>query len=106
VVKGGVINDGEFETVSGEVELMLDRLDGDLEVEAVSGDITVVFGSSASARFEIETFSGAIRNRLTKDNPVRTSKHAPGSELEFTTGSGTSRVKISSFSGTVNLQYR
>lgn len=105
-VKSGVLRDGEFETVSGDIYLGVALADGDLEIESVSGAITLMLEGSASADFEIDTFSGSIRNRLTGDSPVRTSKHTPGSELEFSTGSGGSRVSISSFSGSVTLAYR
>ncbi|RLE19862.1 MAG: hypothetical protein DRJ65_19435, partial [Acidobacteria bacterium] len=66
-------------------------------------DLTLAVPGSTIADFEIETFSGSIDNRLTGDQSIRTSKHTPGSELEFSTGSGGPTVSISSFSGSVTI---
>ncbi len=102
-VENGLLMGGEFETVSGNIvlEVALDR--GHLELESMSGDLTLVVPQSTIADFEIETFSGSIDNRLTGDQSIRTSKHTPGSELEFSTGSGGPKVSISSFSGSVTI---
>lgn len=102
-VESGLLSGGDFETVSGDItlEVALDR--GDLDIESMSGKVSLAVPGSTMADFEIETFSGSIDNRLTGDQAIRTSKHTPGSELEFSTGSGGAKVSISSFSGSVTI---
>ena len=55
-----------------------------------------------SARFDIETFNGNIRNCFGPDS-VRTSKYAPGRELKFTEGGGSGRVTINTLNGNLRL---
>jgi len=102
-VESGLLAGGSFETVSGNIslEVALDR--GDIDVESMSGTLTLSVPHSTIADFEIETFTGSIDNRLTGDQATRTSRHTPGSELEFSTGSGGPEVSISSFSGSVTI---
>lgn len=103
IVESGLLMGGEFETVSGKItiEAALDR--GDLDIESMSGNLILAVPGSTIADFEVETFSGSIDNRLTGDQSIRTSKHTPGSELEFSTGAGGPRVSIASFSGSVTI---
>ncbi|MEN8162890.1 MAG: DUF4097 family beta strand repeat-containing protein [Acidobacteriota bacterium] len=102
-VESGLLSGGAFETVSGSIVLEVELDRGHLELESMSGNLTLAVPHSTVADFEVETFSGSIDNRLTGDQSIRTSKHTPGSELEFSTGSGGSRVSISSFSGSVTI---
>lgn len=106
IVESGLLLGGEFETVSGEItiEVALDR--GDIDMESMSGTLVLAVPGSTIADFEVETFSGSIDNRLTGDQAMRTSKHTPGSELEFSTGSGGPKVSIASFSGSVTISGR
>ncbi len=104
-VEGGVLQGGEFETVSGSINLSADLGDGSIEIESVSGEIVLAVGPGG-ADFEIDTFSGSIDNRLTSDQPTRASKYTGGQDLEFTSGSGAARVSISSFSGSVTIDQR
>lgn len=103
VVESGLLMKGDFETVSGKItiEAALDR--GDVDIESMSGNLILAVPHSTIADFEVETFSGSIDNRLTGDHPARTSKHVPGSELEFSTGSGGPTVSIATFSGSVTI---
>lgn len=105
-VESGLLSGGEFETVSGNIllEVALDR--GGLEVESMSGSISLMLPNSTMADFEIETFSGSIENQMTGDRANRTSDHVPGRELEFSTGSGGPKVSVASFSGTVTIGSR
>ncbi len=104
-VDGGFLQEGEFETVSGSIKLYADLGDGSIEVESMSGNITIAIGSGGGD-FEIETFSGSIENNLTSDQPTRASEHTGGQDLEFSTGAGSARVSISTFSGAVTLDQR
>jgi len=68
-----------------------------------SGHLTLTVPADVSADFEIETFSGEIDNAFGQKSR-KTSKYAPGRELEFTTGGGDARVRINTFSGDVVIK--
>jgi DUF4097 and DUF4098 domain-containing protein YvlB len=97
---------GTFETVSGRF-----RYDGELparatlNVQSHSGDVELRLPRSTAAEFDIRTFSGQVHNQL---GPAaeRTSRHGPGRELRFTTGSGGGLISLKTFSGNVRLLAR
>jgi len=93
----------EFGTVTGDIDFRagLDK-GGRLEVETVNGSVDIEFVGDVSARFDIDTFNGEIRNCY-GPKAERTSKYAPGWELEFTTGNGDGRVDISTLNGDVSI---
>lgn len=93
----------EIQTVSGDLTYK-SGLYGDsrLSAESVSGDVDIKFTGKVSARFDIESFAGAIRNCFGPE-PVRTSKYTPGLELQFKQGKGRGRVEIQTLSGDVRL---
>jgi DUF4097 and DUF4098 domain-containing protein YvlB len=94
----------ECETVSGDITVRgeLPR-QADWSLSAHSGDITVLLSGDVDAEFEIETFSGEI-NDVFGHQAHRTSKYAPGSELEATVGDGSASVEIEAFSGEVSVR--
>ncbi len=94
----------ECETVSGDITVT-GELPGraDWSLSAHSGDITVLLSGDVDAEFEIETFSGEI-NDVFGHQARRTSKYAPGSELEATVGDGSATVDIEAFSGEVTVR--
>ncbi len=119
----GETSEVEAQTVSGSIDLDFDKFLG-LNVESVagdatvkgdlaregsfsldlhSGDLTLTVPSGVSADFEVETFSGEIDNGFGQKSR-KTSKYAPGRELEFTTGGGDARVRINTFSGDVVIR--
>ncbi|MDH4054918.1 MAG: DUF4097 domain-containing protein [Gammaproteobacteria bacterium] len=108
-VSGGVVVDeGSFEraelgTVNGDI-VFQGKLEkgGRLSIDTVNGGVDVEFDGDVSARFEIDTFNGGIHNCF-GPKAERTSKYAPGWELEFTEGSGSGRVEISTMNGGVTL---
>lgn len=103
-VEASTLERGELETVSGSVRYRGGLADGArLDVECHSGNVTMELPEDVSATFEVTTFSGSIDNEL---GPAarRTDKYLPSKKLEFTTGSGSARVSIESFSGNVNLR--
>lgn len=105
-VAGDELDSGDFSTVSGSIEYsgsLAKR--GDFDFESHSGSVTLNLPKDVSAEFDIETFSGKIVNDFGKE-AERTSKYAPGYELNFTTGSGSARVSASSFSGRVEIRKR
>jgi len=123
VKASGKVSEVDAQTVSGSIDLAFDKFVG-LNVESVagdaavkgdladdgsfsfdlhSGDLTLTVPGDVSADFEIETFSGEIDNDFGQKSR-KTSKYAPGRELEFTTGGGAARVRISTFSGDVVIR--
>ena len=69
---------------------------------SVSGVITLKIKPPVNADFDIESFSGDIENCFGQ-KARDTSKYAPGSELNFTQGSGGARVEIETLSGEISV---
>ncbi len=115
----------EINSVSGETRLAADQVkrlgfnsvsggldftgaparDAVFEIECHSGSVTLNLPAKVDGDFELSTFSGDIVNDF-GPKAKRTSKYAPGRELEFTTGSGNARFEISTFSGDILLKTR
>ena len=102
-VTGANLREANFESVSGSIRFNggLEK-DGRLEVSSHSGSVLLRLPASVSADFDVSTFSGDIKNELGPD-ARRTSRYTPGKELSFTTGSGSARVTVESFSGSIRL---
>lgn len=102
-VVGGSFDRVRMESVNGEIFFESElRADGRLDVDTVNGDVDIVFSRELSGRFDIDTFNGDIDNCFGPD-PERTSKYAPGLELEFTLGEGDARVNISTLNGDIDI---
>ena len=103
-----VVDEGSFEraelgTVNGEVIFQGElRDDGKLSVETINGNVEIDFVGDVSARFSIDTFNGGINNCF-GPKAERTSKYAPGWELEFSEGDGSGRVDVSTMNGRVSI---
>lgn len=75
---------------------------GRLDAETINGEVDVEFQDDLSARFDVETFNGDIRNCFGPE-PARTSEYTPGYELRFVEGGGDARVTISTLNGDIRL---
>jgi hypothetical protein len=98
------VSDAELETVSGDVRVasaIAPR--GRLEATSVSGNIELNLPAGTGADFEAESFSGSIRNGLSRD-AVTEDQRGPGRKLRFVTGDGSARVYVKSFSGNVRIE--
>jgi len=103
MIHGGVIDDGDLESVSGNITChAIPGPDGSLDIETMSGAITLVIDPTLVASFDLSTFSGSIQNQIGPE-PTRTSKYTPGKELYFNTGSGGPNISLESFSGSIKL---
>jgi len=101
IVRESHIGDGEFESVSGDIDLDITLDDsGSLEAESVSGSVSLRFEGSVNASFDIETHSGRIDD-FWGNKARRTSEYGPGRELSFSVGSGSAEVSIATLSGSV-----
>jgi hypothetical protein len=106
VVNGGVIDEGDFSSVSGNITIhAIPGPDGSLDAETMSGIISLVIDAGLVASFDLNTFSGSIENQVGPE-PRRTSKYTPGKELYFNTGSGGPSISLESFSGSIKLVTR
>lgn len=98
-----VLDDGEFETVSGDIRIEADLAPkGRLEARTVSGSVELRVPASVGADFDVETFSGGIRNDFGQE-ARRSSEYGPGRELRFTQGDGSARVYVKTLSGGIRL---
>lgn len=102
-VDEGSFDRANLETVTGEIGFEGElRKGGKLTIDTVNGDVNVEFTGDVSARFDVDTFNGDISNCF-GPKAERTSRHAPGWELQFTEGGGDGRVSISTLNGDVEI---
>ena len=103
IVSAGTIERFAAETVNGDIELSgkLAR-GGMIAASSVNGDVDIRFDGPVSADFDIETFNGDI-DCCFGPEPRRTSKYAPGLELEFSEGAGDGSVTIETLNGDINI---
>ena len=103
VVDEGAFKRVEIGTVSGSIIYRAGlNAGGRMQLESVTGDVEVEFSGEVSAKFDVDTFSGNIRNCF-GPKAERSSEYAPGLALEFTEGSGDGRVEISTVNGNVSI---
>ena len=90
-------------TTSGNLEVSgkLTR-DGRVDVEGVSGDITLRLSAPGGLSTEIESFSGDIEGCLA-GNVERVSKYGPGSRLNIRTVEAGARVRAKTLSGDIDI---
>lgn len=103
IVDEGSFSRVDLSTVNGELMFQSTlRKDGKLSAETVNGDVDIEFVGDVSAKIDVSTFNGRIRNCFGPE-ATRTSKYTPGWGLNFTEGDGDGRVEISTMNGGVNL---
>lgn len=91
----------EVSSVSGEIDIQAELTPtARVEMGSVSGTVTLRIKPPVNADFDIESFSGDIDNCFGPKSRD-TSKYTPGSELDFTQGSGGARVEIETLSGEI-----
>lgn len=105
-VDGSVLRRATINNTSGDIEFEAAVSDdGTYRFEAISGDVTLVFGKSPIGEFDIATFSGDIDNDFGPE-PERTSRFTPGKELKFSQGEGKAEYRINTLSGSIRLDVR
>ena len=67
-----------------------------------NGTVDIELQGTVSARIDIETFNGSIRNCF-GPKPERTSKYSPGLELSFEHGGGDGRIDVETLNGSVTI---
>jgi len=94
---------GRIQTTNGDLHLQTSLArDARLEAEAINGDLSFLLRSPLNAEFDVETFNGEIDNCFGPKS-VRTSEFAPGNALRFKEGDGSSRVRIKTLNGGVEI---
>jgi DUF4097 and DUF4098 domain-containing protein YvlB len=90
-------------TTSGSLELFgkLTR-DARVDVEGVSGDLTLRLSAPGGLSAEIESFSGDIQGCLAK-GVERVSKYGPGTRLNLRTVESGARIRAKTLSGDIEL---
>jgi DUF4097 and DUF4098 domain-containing protein YvlB len=92
-------------SVSGDIDIRgAFKKGGSIEFDNVSGTIRLTLAEGVDSRFEVETGSGSIRNRMTDDEP-RVSKYVRDERLEFVIGKGAGEVILNTRSGDVVLSH-
>jgi hypothetical protein len=90
-------------TTSGDLEVRAKLVrDGRVDVEGVSGEMTLRVAAPDGLALEIESFSGDIVGCLAGD-VERVSKYGPGTRLNHRTGDGGARVRAKTLSGDVDI---
>ena len=103
IIDEGTFTRAELDTVNGDVVFRSGlRKGGRFSAETVNGELDIEFVGDVSARVDIETFNGSIRNCFGPE-PERTSKYTPGLELSFTEGDGDGRVEMATMNGDISL---
>jgi hypothetical protein len=103
-VRGGGFEKARATAVSGDIRFDAGIVaEGHLTLSSHSGRVEVTLPSDISADFQVETFSGSIDSDF-GGRSHRTSRHAPGRTLEFTAGTGSAQIDLSSFSGDVIIR--
>lgn len=99
----GAFDRAAIETVNGDLTFYAQlRKGGKLAVESVNGDVDIKFDGDVSADFDVDTFNGDIDNCFGPE-ARRTSKYAPGLELQFTEGGGDGSVTVSTLNGDIEI---
>lgn len=105
-VVGGSVDTLGGHSVSGDISvdtLLLEE--GSIEFANISGNIELQLKGDISARFDLETGSGSIRNKLSGDQPA-ISRYMGDESLQFTVGEGEGQVILSTRSGDVSVEAR
>lgn len=91
----------DFNSVSGDLRARVGLANGArVRGETVSGGVRLQLPKAFSARVNAQTFSG---NLSAPGAAVRKEGYGPGSTLERTYGSGSSEIKVETFSGNFTL---
>ena len=105
-VRGDVVERAELRSLSGSVDLEAALAPGArVNCKSYSGDISLVVPKITSAKFDVQTFSGRIRNEL-GPRSVSSWRGGPGQRLDFEAGDGDGSVTIDTFSGKVRIRTR
>ncbi len=93
-------------SVSGDIDITVVPAEkATIEFDTVSGSIRLNLEGELNARFNIETGSGTIRNRVSDDKP-KESRYKRDETLRFTLGDGDGQVILTTRSGDISISPR
>lgn len=102
-LEGESIRSGRFETVSGDLNLVLALApEGRLNCDAMSGDINLRLPPSQEAAFFAQTFSGTIKSGF--GDPEQLSRSSSGTVLKAQVGENGARIRLETFSGDISIR--
>ena len=100
----GQLSRGQFETVSGTLDLELSAEDGaKITVESMNGDVVLLLPADQQAQFSAQTFSGDIESEW---GDVEQEKFGPGSHLKHVAGNSGTVIRVESFSGDIHIGHK
>jgi DUF4097 and DUF4098 domain-containing protein YvlB len=73
-----------------------------IDAESISGNVELLLQGETDAEFDVSSFNGDIDNCF-GPKASRTDEYAPGRELRFRQGDGSSRVRIKTLNGDIRL---
>lgn len=101
-LEAGKVSRGKFESVSGDMTLVLSVGDGGrLSCDSMSGDVQLRLPPSQQAEFIAQSFSGDIHSEFGKS--ARVSK-GPGVMLQHREGDNGAQIRLETFSGDVSIR--
>ena len=104
-VVGGKLADVEIGSVSGAVTLDGDPASGgEVEIENLSGSVTVRLSADANAEIRVETLTGKVDSDF--EGSTVGEEDGRGEWLRTVVGDGSASVRISTFSGPVEIRKR
>jgi hypothetical protein len=110
-VEGDDLERAELRSMAGDIELLASLAPGArIHGKTYSGQVRLRLPADTSARFDVETFSGAVHSELVgridgkEGRRGRWMPAGPGHRLHFVVGEGDARVAIDSFSGGVRIE--
>jgi DUF4097 and DUF4098 domain-containing protein YvlB len=105
-VKNRAMREVGGHSVSGDIDISGEPVNRSaIEFDSVSGSIRVRLAGDVNARFDVETGSGSIRNRISDDKP-RVSRFTQEETLKFTLGDGEGQVILTTRSGDISISGR
>jgi DUF4097 and DUF4098 domain-containing protein YvlB len=101
-IGGGPFRKLSMNTVSGDIEVSgtLDA-DGSIDIDSMSGDVSLNLPAALSAKIDASSFSGTLRSDF---GTVQEHEHGPGSELKANVGGGNGSITLETFSGDIRLR--
>ncbi|CAH9054884.1 hypothetical protein PSECIP111951_02687 [Pseudoalteromonas holothuriae] len=93
-------------TVNGEIDVRIKKLkkNANINMDTVSGDVSLYLPANVSARFDIDMHAGGnVINELS-EHEVKKSKWGPSRELEFVLNGGDADIEIDTVSGHIELK--
>ena len=102
--EGSKVDRGTFESVSGELDLRVDVLDGgSINAENMSGDVFIALPAGQKGEIRAETFSGRIRSDF---GTVTERRDGSGSSLSHGVDGSATSIEVESFSGDITVNAR